>query len=176
MSARKKTATDRRTSRELAKTRELAVAEWRAPLKAFGEAMARAITPAVLQAMDEDFPAALLEWCRAGDSKKLAAWLRSGRLTEENLEDLAQALEGKFDLKPKTGRPQDRAMRAAALSAWWFLKRWRRINQSKGINDWGHRAAMRAEAVDIVIKMERYAVDADRVLEFMQRPNSRRNG
>ena len=59
------------------------------PLKAFGEAMSRAITPAVLQARAEDFPAALLEWCRAGDSKKLAAWLRSGRLTEENLEDLA---------------------------------------------------------------------------------------
>jgi hypothetical protein len=160
----------------LAKTRELAVAEWRDGLKAFGATMSRAITPAVLQAMAEDFPAALLKWRWTGDSKKLVAHLRSGRMTEENLEDLAQALEGKFDLKPERGRPQDRAMRAAALSAAWFLKRWRRINQSKGINDWGHRAAMQAEAVHIVIKMERYAVDADRVLEFLQRPNSRRNG
>ena len=78
MSARKKTATDRRTSRELAKTRELAVAEWRDGLKAFGAIVSRAVTPALLDAVDKDFPTALLKWRCDGDPKKLAAYLRSG--------------------------------------------------------------------------------------------------
>ena len=164
MKTRKKAAND------WWKTRELVIAEYQAGMKAF-----RAAIPA-LQAMAKgSFHTALFEW-RDGDPKKLAAYVRSGRMAEEDWEDVAQMIESSCDRKPKRGRPQKRDIRAAAVAADYFYKRWLRINRAKGIDDWGHRARMREEAASIAIKLEKHAVKAERVLEFLARPNSRRNG
>jgi hypothetical protein len=158
-------------------TRDLVIAQWRADMLAARKPIAGAPTEAMVEA-HPNFPATigftLLEWRHRGNPQWLIAYLRKWRMTEEDQEDLAQVLEGKFDRR--SGRPRNRDLREAALCTRIFLKRWRALNRAKGISDWGHREEMTEEAARFVIQEQKLAVKTEYVLQFLQRPNSRRNG
>jgi hypothetical protein len=157
-------------------TRDLVIAQWRDERLAIVKAMPGTPTLAMVEA-HPNFPAnigfTLLEWRRRGNPKWLIAHLRKRRMSEEDQEDLAQALEGKFDRR--SGRPRDIDLREAAHCAKTFLKRWRTLNKAKGISNWGHREEMMEEAVRFAIEEQKLAVKAESVLEFLRRPNARRN-
>lgn len=137
--------------------------------------LTRAEADAFLDSIERhpSFSIVLCEHLR-GDSTKLLAYLRSSRpLDAEERADLADALEGRYDRKPRRGAPRNRAAHDALVAARYFYRWWLRENKRHGITDWGNRLLMKDEAIRIAIEVEGHEVDPETVRDLMDRPKSR---
>ena len=113
-----------------------------------------------------------------GDHTKIAEYLRTHQLSPHEQAQLAWALD--WVARPgKRTRSVEQSNRVwQANRAGFFFKVWHEENTARGINDYGHRAEMRAQACKLVVELEggdgddEVAVEALRKL--LDRPASRR--
>lgn len=124
--------------------------------------------------LNAEFVHALLLAAR-GNTTPIVECLRSDRpLPEFFRKHLRDYFRGKFSRG--RGQPRDELLHLAASDALNFYRLWRAKNDRLGISDWGHRNAMKDEAIRFI--QERYPVfegiDAEKVRDLMDRPRSRR--
>ena len=78
----------------------------------------------------------------------------------------------------KIGRPKslDQMNREAwAEMALFFYENWKEKNAERGINDWGHREAMKFQSCELIIELQALTnVEASALIELLERPVSRR--
>ena len=125
-----------------------------------------------------DFP----PWSKAiiaylqGDHAALAEYLISRPLSHAQQAELAWALGERAS--KKIGRPKslDQMNREAwAEMALFFYENWKEKNAERGINDWGHREAMKFQSCELIIELQALTnVEASALIELLERPVSRR--
>jgi hypothetical protein len=124
-----------------------------------------------------DFEKALRAYANA-DSSRLIEILRSRPISIDEQEELADELE--FPEPPKKGRPRNEAMQWAAHTAAIIYRRWKRLNNREGINDWGLGDDMKNQSCLYAIELGapwkgREQPDVEAVRQLLDRPKSRRN-
>lgn len=155
--------------------------DWRDTAKAVLDELdkARRMGPIIPASALDSFTMAVVRWVGLErDPGPLVAWLRSDRpITSHDREALAQAIEGSRlePRKKRRGRKPNHDIHGTAVAARHIYRRWRRLNDERGIADYGHRSEMMDEAILMAIEFEqRDGVDPEAVRELMERPASRR--
>ena len=115
--------------------------------------------------------------CRGGDHTKLTEYLRTHQISLHEQAELAWAIdEANEASRPKRTQSLEQFNRAGQANlAEFFFKTWHEENTARGLNDYGHRAAMRAQACKLVAELEGGDDDDAAAIEaLLKRPASRR--
>jgi hypothetical protein len=121
------------------------------------------------------------EWNKAimayliGDHTKLTAYLQNTTrpLSLYKQAELAWALDERARPKKRTQSLKQQVLIGKATKAQHFFEKWREENAARGINDYGHRAAMREQACKFVVELDGRG-DAAAIEALLNRSTSRR--
>jgi hypothetical protein len=142
-------------------------------------AAAEAFRPAIESATSDSFLFAVVRWAgRERNPLPLAEWLRSEKpITAFDREQLAQAVEAAdlMPIKARQGRPRASDARQTLYVARLVYRRWLKVNDEQGINDFGQRSLMKDLSIEIAIRLEQSTVEPIAVRDLWDRPASRQN-
>ncbi|MCO6385922.1 hypothetical protein [Aliihoeflea sp. 40Bstr573] len=139
------------------------------------QAVAKSLAPTMKRYLNETFSGALVRWIGLErNPNSLLDWLRSDRpIGQDDKLELADAIEKAALAAPtaKRGRPRNHDLHSAVYAAQVVYRRWRKLHEASGFDDYGIRSAMKDEAIEIALRLEgRENVDPVAVRDLWERP------